>query len=61
MNNEFHINDLVLVNNDKNDPVAAEYLNDHATILELHPPYAKVQFLNGDIYNILITNLKEIN
>ena len=59
MNNELMIGDTVIVETCINDPVAEEYLNDHATILELRPPYAKIQFLNNDIHTVLITNLRK--
>ena len=58
-NNNFKIGDLVIIYNAINDPVAEEYLNDHGTILEIHPPYVKLQFLNGEIHNVLLKNIKE--
>lgn len=60
LNDDFEIGDYVIVNSCIDDPVAEECLNDHAVIQELHIPYAKVQFLNGNIYNILIKNLKKM-
>jgi len=58
-NNEFKVGDLVIVDKCIDDPVAEVYLNDHATIIEMRPPYAKIQFLNNDIHTVLITNLRK--
>ena len=43
----------------KDDPVAEDHLNDHVTILESHPPYALVRFLDGTENKVLIENLRD--
>lgn len=56
----FQIGDMIIVSQDldHDDPIAAEYLNKHATILAIHLPYVEVQFLNGDIHSVLFKNIK---
>ena len=58
-NDEFKIGDMVIVDKCINDPVAEVYLNDHATIIEIRSPYIKLKFLNGDIYTVLIDNIRK--
>lgn len=55
------VGDLVLINEDidHDDPVALEYENKHAYIKAFIPPYAEVEFLNGDIHRVMIKNIRK--
>ena len=59
MNNNFKIGDSVLINNYIDTPEIEQYLNDHAIILEIWPPYVEVKFLNGETAIVLLNNIKK--
>lgn len=61
--NNFTKGDLVIITTDKtnNDPVAAEYLNDHAIIQDIFFDHAIVTLLNGETHKIQLNNLRRVD
>ncbi len=62
MNPNLQINDLVLILGDTehDDPVAAEYVNDHGYVQEIKQDCVKLLFLNGEEHTVLIKNIRNL-
>ena len=55
------VGDMIIVckDTDNDDPVAFEYMNKHATIKAVYPPYLEVEFLNGDVHRVMEKNVRK--
>ena len=58
---DYMVGDMVMIHGDldHDDPVAAEFINKHATIKAFYPPYIEVEFLNGAVHKVMIKNVRK--
>lgn len=59
---KFVVGDRIMIfrDLDHDDPVACKYINKHAIIKAIYPPYLEVEFLNGETHCVLAKNVREV-